>query len=186
MTAVPPTPMPPTQSDIERLGGSLAAYIGYGLLLFSLFTCGVTGLMALILAHDRKGQALPLARTHMQFQIKIFWICFALTLAAGVLWFGGLLGALNSTPLPGPPIHGQPDAQLVHIADDWSRSAAVPMWSFHYDMQPAHVPAAMAVQLTVGALMFAGAVLFSWIAPIFGIIRLASGRPIGQLPDGIV
>jgi len=34
--------------------------------------------------------------------------------------------------------------------------------------------------------MLAGAVLFSWVGPLFGMIRLMAGRPIGQLRDGIV
>jgi hypothetical protein len=186
MTAVPPTLVPPPQPEIERLGGMLAAYIGYGLLLFSLFTCGAAGLLAMILAYDRKGQSAPLAATHFRFQLKIFWICFALTLAAGALWFGGLLSLLRSAPPPPPLIHNQPDAQLVHIADAWSQPVAAQMWSYHFDMHPAHVPGATAFQLTVGALMLAGAVLFSWIGPIFGIVRLAAGRPIGQAPDEIV
>ena len=186
MTAVPPTRTPPSPAEIERLGGLVAAYIGYGLLLFSLFTGGATGLMAMCLAYERKGQSPPLAATHFRFQLKIFWICFALTLAAGALWFGGLLSLLRSTPPPHPIINGQPDAQLVHVADAWLQPAAYPLWSYHFEMHPAHLSAAMAWQVGLGVLLLAGAVLFSWIGPIFGMVRLAQGRPIGQLPDAIV
>ncbi len=186
MTAVPPTSMPAPQPDLDRDRGMLAAYIGYGLLLVSLFTGGVSSLLAMVLAYDRKGQSAAVPATHFQFQLKIFWICFALTLAAGALWFGALLSLLGAAPLPRPLLHGQPDAQLVRIAETWDRPVEFRTWSDGFDLHPLRLPFRAAVEMTAGALMAAGAVLFSWVGPIYGIARLAAGRPIGQLRDGIV
>jgi len=186
MTAVPPTPTPAPQLELDPDRGVLPAFIGYGLLLASLFTGGVSGLIAMILAYDRKAQSGPVPATHFQFQLKIFWICFALTLAAGALCLGALFSLLGSMPLPHPLIHGQPDAQLVRIADAWPRPVEFQTWSYGFEMHPARLPPAAAFQMTVAALMLAGAVLFSWVGPLFGMIRLMAGRPIGQLRDGIV
>jgi hypothetical protein len=176
MTAIPPTEHP--QIGAER--GALSAFIGYGLLLVSLFTGGVSGLIAMILAYDRAGQSGPVPATHLRFQLKIFWICFALTLAAGALGIGGLFSLLGSLPLSHPDFHGQPDAQLVRISESGLVPAALQTWSYGFELHEGRAPFAATLQMTASALMLAGAVLFSWIGPIYGIARLAAGRPIGQ------
>lgn len=186
MTAVPPTLTPAPQAEFDPDRGVLTAYIGYGLLLFSLFTGGVSGFVAMILAYDRKGQSAPVPASHFQFQLKIFWICFALTLSAGALWLGALLSLLGAGPLPHPFMHDQPDAQLVRLAGAWLQPAQAPTWSYGFEALPARAPAATTFQMTAGAVLLAGASLFSWIGPIYGVARLAAGRPIGQLRDGIV
>lgn len=182
MTAVPPTELP--EMDSER--GALTAFIGYGLLLASLFTGGVSGFIAMILAYDRAGQCGPVPATHLRFQLKIFWICFALTLAAAALGLGGLFALLRSMPFSHPEFHGQPDAQLVSIADLGPVPATVQTWSYGFELHEGRLPPAVALQMTAGGLMLAGAILFSWIGPIYGIVRLAAGRPIGQLRAPVV
>ncbi len=186
MTAVPPTLTPAPQAEFDPDRGVLAAYIGYGLLLISLFTGGVSGFVAMILAYDRKGQSAPIPASHFQFQLKIFWICFALVLSAGALWLGALMSLLGAGALPHPMLRGQPDAQLVRLAGAWPQSAQVQTWSYGFEVHPVRLPAATTFQMTAGAVLLAGATLFSWIGPIYGVARLAAGRPIGQLRDGIV
>jgi hypothetical protein len=124
--------------------------------------------------------------THFAFQLRIFWICFALTAAAGALSIGAMFDLLLHPPLPHPMIHGQPDAQLVQIADRWLRPADAQVWSYGFDFRPVRLPRAVSLQLWIGAAMMTAAVLFSWIGPIFGMLRLAAGRPIGHEPDQIV
>ena len=182
MTAVPPT----EHREMASERGALAAFIGYGLLLASLFTGGVSGFIAMILAYDRAGQSGPVPATHLRFQLKIFWICFALTLAAGALGIGGLFSLLGSQPLSHPDFHGQPDAQLVRISDPGLVPAALQTWSYGFELHEGRLPLATTLQMMAGALMLAGAVLFSWIGPIYGAIRLAAGRPIGQLRAPVV
>jgi hypothetical protein len=161
------------------------AFIGYGLLLVSLFTGGLSGFIAMILAYDRKGQSGPVAATHFAFQLKIFWICFALCAAAGALWIGGLFNLLTHPPLPRPVIPGQPDAQLVRIADSWLRPVDAETWSYRFDVAPTRLPAMAALQVRLGLACMAGSVLFSWIAPIYGLTRLAARRPIGRVRDNL-
>jgi hypothetical protein len=96
------------------------------------------------------------------------------------------MSLLGAGPLPHPFIHGQPDAQLVRLADAWLQPAQAQTWSYGFEAHPARLPAATTFQMTAGAVLLAGASLFSWIGPIYGIARLAAGRPIGQLRDGIV
>jgi hypothetical protein len=165
--------------------GRPTAFIGYGLLLISVFTGGVSGFLAMILAYDRKNQSGPVAATHFAFQLRIFWICFALSLAAGALWIGALFHLLLHPPLPQPMIHSQPDAQMVQIADAWLQPTPVQSWSYNFEVHPG-LPRSFSLQVLLGAAMMAGAVLFSWIGPIFGMLRLAAGQPMGRIPDELV
>jgi uncharacterized membrane protein len=186
MTAVPPTPAPAPPYKIDPDRGMLTAFIGYGLLLISVCTGGLSGFIAMILAYDRKGQSGPVPRTHFAFQLRIFWVCFALSLTAGALWIGALFNLLLHPPLPRPMIHPQPDTQMVRIAQAWLQPADVQTWSYHFEASPMALPHSMSLQMALGVAMMTGAVLFSWIGPIFGMIRLAAGRPIGPLPDPVV
>lgn len=187
MTAVPPTatpaapPPPAPQADPDR--GALTAFVGYGLLFISLFTGGLSGFIAMILAYDRKGQSGPVPATHFAFQLKIFWICFILCAAAGALWIGGLFSLLTHPPLPRPVVPGEPDTQLVSIADAWLRPADMRTWSYRFDWAPAPLPPMALFQARLGAACMGAGVLLSWIAPIYGLARLASGRPMGRPRD---
>lgn len=186
MTAVRPTPAsaPPTLIDQRR--GAATAYVGYGLLLFGLFTGGISAFVAMILAYDRKSQSAPLPATHFAFQIRIFWICFALSLAGGALWLGGALDLLLHQPLPRPVIPGEPDAQMVRLAGRWLWPSSIETWSYNFELHPFRPSRAASLKMWGGGALFVAAVLISWAGPIFGIARLAAGRPIGHAPDPIV
>jgi uncharacterized membrane protein len=152
-------------------------------LLVSLFTGGVSAFIAVILAYDRKGQAGPVPGSHFAFQLKIFWICFALCLAAGALWIGALFSLIFShPPLPRPILHGSPDAQLVQAALTWL-PVDVQTWSYRFEVLPWRAPALASGQARLGLACMGSGVLISWIAPIWGLFRLAAGRPIGRLND---
>ena len=183
MTAVPPTPAPALVLDDDPRRGTLAAYVGYGLLLMGLFTGGLSGFVAMILAYDRKNQAAPVPATHFVFQLRIFWICFALSLAAGALWIGGLFDILLHAPPPRPMMHDQPDAQLVRIAQGWAQPIQAQTWSYSYDMPITGLRWAANWQICLGVALMTGAVLVGVIGPIFGIVRLAAARPIGLARD---
>jgi uncharacterized membrane protein len=56
------------------------ALVNYGLLFASVFFAGVPALIAVVLAYTQRDQAANAIRSHYNFQIRIFWIAFALTL----------------------------------------------------------------------------------------------------------
>jgi hypothetical protein len=160
----------------------VSAFIAYGLLLISLFTLGLSGLLAVILAYDRKAQSGPTPASHFAFQIKLFWICFALTLAAGALCVGGVIQILTHPVSPYPSVHPQPDMQSVSLTMAQLLPAAdAETWTYRLDMAPIH-PRGALLQLWLGGLSLTLAALTSWIGPIFGLLRLAAGQPIGRAP----
>ena len=187
MTAVPPSVAPeanpPAAPYVDPDKGMLTAFIGYGLLLISLFTGGLSSFIALILAYDRKGQSAPTPASHFGFQIKLFWLCFGLSLLAGVLWISAAFTLITHMPAPQPIIHGQPDAQLVSLAEPLFQPVDVETWSYRFGAWPARLPFAVTAQFWLGGLSMTLAVLLSWAGPIWGIIRLAAGRPIGPEPS---
>ena len=69
MSATEPNPstQPPTMTEKQL---ALIVYVLY----FVAYLTGVTGLIGVIIAHVRAGDAEPIARTHYQFQIRTFWI----------------------------------------------------------------------------------------------------------------
>jgi uncharacterized membrane protein len=177
MTAVPPSPASHTAPPFAEPGGRVLAFIGYGLLLVSLFTAGLTALLAAILAYDRKGQSGPLLRSHYAFQLRIFWICFALILAGGALWISALFTALlNAPPVR---IHTEPDAVLISLAYGRPIPIDTGVWTYHWGYAPALMGKAW-LEAVAGSLLALAGVLFSWIGPLYGLVRLASGRPIGD------
>ena len=184
MTAVPPSvapePLQPAARPYDPDKGMLSAFIAYGLLLVSLFTGGVSAFLGLILAYDRRVSAAPVPATHFAFQIKVFWLCFLLSLAAGALWFGALYSLITHMPAPQPIIHGQPDAQLVSLGAPLLQPADVEVWSYHFNAWPEHLPLIATAQFWLGCLAMGLASLISWAAPIWGMLRLAAGRPIGR------
>jgi hypothetical protein len=162
----------------------LWAFIAYGLLLISLFTAGLSGFVGLIVAYDRKAQSGPVPATHFAFQIKLFWICFVLTFAAGALGLVGLFQLLTDPVAPRPTIHGQPDTQIVGLdllgAAPRLWPADVQTFSYHFDWRPIHPAGRALLTFWLSGLSFGAAALFSWIGPIWGMLRLAAGQPIGR------
>ncbi len=187
MTAVPPTTAPelnaPSAPSVDPDKGMLTAFISYGLLLISLFTGGLSSFVALIVAYDRKGQSAPVPASHFGFQIKLFWLCFGLSLLSGVLCLSALFTLITHMPPPQPIIHGEPDAQLVSLAAPLLQPVDVETWSYKFGAWPARLPFAVTAQFWLAGLAMTLAVLLSWAGPIWGMLQLAAGRPIGREPS---
>ena len=63
-------------------GGRAIATVNYALYVAAFFT-GVTALVGVALAYMRRGSASPLVRSHLDWQIRIFWHC----VLAGIVIF---------------------------------------------------------------------------------------------------
>jgi len=78
--------------------GRTIATVNYALYIAGFFTGGLTALIGVVLAYARRGSASPSVRTHMNWQIRIFWHCVmagivifllhALVVGLGALTFG--------------------------------------------------------------------------------------------------
>ena len=78
-------------------GGRFIANLTYALYIAGFFT-GVTALAGVALAYARRGSAAPMVRSHLDWQIRIFWHCIlagiaifvlhALVIGLGALTFG--------------------------------------------------------------------------------------------------
>lgn len=179
MTAVPQSPasaVPPTPFARGMV------FLGYCLLLGALPTFGSSALIALVLAYARRDGATPLIRSHHRFQIRIFWVGLALTVAAIALGASAWFSA--GEPVP-PPMHipRSPDAQTVafHPAGDDAAlaPAAVYSWSYGFE-RDVGMRAVLEGYASLLSMVMAG--LWSIAAPLWGLVRLASDRPIGHSP----
>ena len=79
----------PYPLDYEALpsrydSGHGVATVTYALYIAGFFT-GVTALIGVMLAYGRRGSASPLVRSHLDWQIRIFWHCIAAGIAIFVL-----------------------------------------------------------------------------------------------------
>src|SRR5690606_24269822 len=121
-TYSPDTPLPsePPPSRGRGLDHGLAMF-GYLCLFFTVLFAGFPAFIAVVLAYVRRGEADPVTRSHLRFQIRIFWWAFWLTVAGAVLVIAALtLGAVEAVrglgggappalslpaplPLPGAP-----------------------------------------------------------------------------------
>jgi uncharacterized membrane protein len=140
------------------------AMVNYGLLFASIFFAGVPALIAVIIAYSQRDEAPPEVASHHNFQIRIFWIAFALSVAAGACALGAIITGLDGL-FEFTRSNGWGAFQTINI--DLSRLTLD----------------GTLVGLIVGAitLSFLTAV---WLvaAPAFGFIRLASERGIGHSP----
>ncbi len=181
MTAVSthdPVP-PPTPGSPAPVSRALA-FLAYGLLLLGFVTAGTTALIGLILAYALRDGAPPLTRTHYRFQIRLFWIEAALIVAALALFVSAFLDAGRSPP---PPLHVplSPHAQTIA----YRPGAAFEPAEFEgltYTFSARSLTwRTRALLEGYGAAVTAGfAIVWGLIAPLYGAMRLASGRPMGH------
>lgn len=76
---------------LQRSGADRGvAMAGYALLFISVFSLGVTGVAAVVLAYAARDQVSPGVRRHLSAQIGLFWAAFALSALAVVAMLGGL------------------------------------------------------------------------------------------------
>ncbi len=180
MTAVPPTSFDPPSPFARGM-----AFAAYFLLLGALPTFGTSALLGLLIAYARRDGSGLLIRSHHRFQIRIFWVGLALVVAAMAL---GLSAWSHSWSLPFDPpplrIERSPDAQTISYSPSPSayhpQAAPAAFYSWSYKSPGAHLGlramlegyAAMATILVAG--------LWGVFTPLWGLVRLASGRPIGH------
>ena len=138
------------------------AMINYALLFAAIFFAGVPALIAVIIAYVQRAEVPPQIRRHHDFQIRIFWVAFALTLGAGLAFLTALVGSLSEL------------ITISHVRG-WDQSHGVTI-----DMSRLTVDGRIIGLLIVGAVLSILTGLWLVAAPAIGFIRLASERAIGD------
>ena len=140
------------------------AMVSYGLLFAAVFFAGVPALIAAIIAYTQRDEAPPAVRTHYDFQIKIFWVAFAMSIAAAAC----LLGAIVS---------GVADLISYNRIEAFMGDQDV-----NLDLSRISINGRIVV-LTVTAIVLTFLTgLWLVAAPAIGFIRLASAKRIGHSP----
>lgn len=137
------------------------ALINYGLLFASIFFAGVPALIAVIIAYSQRDEAPPSIRSHHDFQIKIFWVAFALTMAAGACGLGALISGVGEL-MEFTRVNGWDGFSTINI--DLSRLA---------------IDGRIVVLLVAAVVLSLLAGVWLIAAPAIGFIRLVSARGIG-------
>lgn len=81
--------------------GRGAALLTYVLYLLSIPSLGVLALAGLIVAYVGRGEAMGVARSHLDHQIRMWWTAFWWTVA---IWIVGAIGVVLTIVLIGIPI----------------------------------------------------------------------------------
>ena len=137
----------------------LAALINYGLLVVAPFTLNSLGLLAMTIAHSRRGSADPVAKSHFDFQIRRYWMDLVLV-GLGFAFAGGALAAgFGAVIESGMSAFG----------------VALPV---HYNA--GHVGAGAVILLVLWILTWAFGLLGLLFSSIYGALRLVSGLPVGK------
>lgn len=141
------------------------AMVNYGLLFASIFFAGLPGLVAAIIAYSQRDEAPPAVRSHMNFQIRIFWVAFGLSLGAGLCALAAVITLIRD------------------VVDSSTRSRIESFLSVHrvtVDLSSMSVDGAV-IGLALGFVLFS-LLTATWLvaAPAVGVIRLASQRGIGH------
>lgn len=141
------------------------AYLVYGLLFFSLFFAGAPALVALVIAYSRRGDVSPLIASHHRFQIMIFWIAMIIGLIGGISLFASI------------------GTFIANIAHSISEGGSISLNTFSLEVKDVHMPVATVTFaiIAIGATLLTG--FWMVLASMFGALRLASGRPMGQSRD---
>ncbi|HEX8232666.1 MAG TPA: hypothetical protein VF559_04885 [Caulobacteraceae bacterium] len=130
--------------------------VNYLILFIAPFVAGFPSLVAAIIAYVRRGSASPVARSHYDNQIRIFWVGIVLSVLAIALVFAAIGTGLG--------------AGLAGVGELFSGAVGLGVG---------------AVLMLVAAAMLGIANVFWYIiASIIGFIRLLDGRPIGRAAGG--
>lgn len=141
------------------------AMVNYGLLFASIFFAGLPGLVAVIIAYSQRDDTPSAVRSHLVFQIRIFWVAFGLSLAAGACALAAVLTVLRD---------------LVSLSTRDRIEAFLDPAPSTIDLSQIHVDGLL-IALIVGFGLFSVlTALWLTAAPAFGFIRLASQRGIGH------
>jgi uncharacterized membrane protein len=137
------------------------ALVNYGLLFASIFFAGVPALIAAIIAYSQRDEATVSVRSHFNFQIRIFWVAFGLSLAAGASALAAVVRAAG-------------DLLAFGKAQGWS--------NFDMDLDMSRISIDGGVIALVVAFALFSVLAAAWLvaAPAIGFIRLASQRGMGH------
>lgn len=144
------------------------ALVNYGLLFGSIFFAGIPGLVAVIIAYAQQNEAPARIRSHLRFQIRIFWVAFGLSLAASAAAMtAALLAAV--------------DFVQVGVDKTWT-SFSLDMARLVVISDLEHLRVATPVVGLVVATILLSVTTLLWLiaAPAVGFIRLATDRSIGD------
>jgi uncharacterized membrane protein len=135
------------------------AFLTYGLLFFSVFFAGVPALIAVAIAYARRKDADPLVRGHHSFQIWIFWVGFLMALLAGA---AGLTG-------------------IMMIVGEALRLSSVNSWQGFGSVRLEDVVGPLTMSF-IATFFLLGVCAGLWlvVTSIYGVVRLASHKPMGQ------
>jgi uncharacterized membrane protein len=138
------------------------ALVNYGLLFASVFFAGVPALIAVVIAYAQRDQAANPIRSHYNFQIRIFWIAFAVTL-------------IGAACLVAAMVMGVGELIAFGVGGGWDA------WDgLSFDFSDVTLNAGLVVALVGAVLLLTLSAIWLLAAPAFGFIRLASERRIGE------
>jgi uncharacterized membrane protein len=143
------------------------ALINYGLLFASIFFAGIPGLIAVIIAYAQRAEAPARIKSHLSFQIRVFWTAFGLSIVASASALGAFMLAAMDMLEEGP------DQTWSGVSLDMAHMLAAGDFG---QVHPTPI-----VALAVVALL-TSVVTMLWLiaAPAVGFIRLATDRAIGE------
>jgi uncharacterized membrane protein len=140
------------------------AMIAYGLLFASIFFAGAPALIAVVIAYSQRQEASPRVRSHYDFQIRIFWMAFVLTLAAASSGLAGVIMGLG---------------ELVDVA---SITRIEHIESIRIDLSHITIDGRVIGLLIAACLLGFLSSIWLLAASAVGFIRLASERAMGHSP----
>ena len=140
------------------------AMIAYGLLFASIFFAGAPALIAVVIAYSQRQEASPRVRSHYTFQIRVFWVAFALTLAAASAGLTGVIAALG---------------ELIDVA---SITRIEHIESIRIDLSHITLDGRVIGLLIAACLLGFLSSIWLLAASAVGFIRLASERAMGHSP----
>lgn len=140
------------------------AYTNYALLFAAVLFAGVPAVAAAVIAYAQRDEAPDPVGSHFAFQIKIFWIAFAIAMTAAAAFLIAMV-KVAATMFEVTRLEGWNTPDVVRI-----------------DFTQVTLDAPLVVLLGLTALFAAVGGLWLTFAPAMGAMRLASGRAMGHGP----
>lgn len=137
------------------------ALVNYGLLFAAIFFAGIPALIAVIIAYSQRDEAPLSVRSHHDFQIKIFWVAFALSMAAGACGLAAMLSGIGEL-MEFTRVNGWDGFSTVRI-----------------DLSQMVIDGRIVSLLVAAVVLSLLAGVWLIAAPAIGFIRLVSARGIG-------
>ncbi|MDC7681902.1 hypothetical protein PQU92_01350 [Asticcacaulis sp. BYS171W] len=161
----PLTSLNACESDERNL-----AYVVYGLLFISPFSLGLTALIGVVLAYIKKHDCTSYIQTHFRYQIKSFWVIFALW---AIATFIAVICTVFLTWTLVNLIWTQYDIT------DW-RQLDIDLSDFDTSQISVSTLLGVASGYVVSAILTVMATVWILIASVMGLIRLNHHKPIGK------